>query len=153
MKGFIWQWASEPIGWPKQWYSSFPFSKVYTLPLLQEIDVRTCLHWPKEIQGGFLLLPKREKSKNSMQCLFCREWLQKQSSSPAATEAPLSSFPEGCSASQHGTSRALNCVCDHPCRISIYFWHPSARCVLKYKKKKPNRKYFAGLGTLENFPM
>ncbi|CAD7693952.1 unnamed protein product [Nyctereutes procyonoides] len=35
------------------------------------------------------------------------------------------------SASQPQTARALNCVCEHLCLISIYFVHPLAKCILR----------------------
>ena len=38
------------------------------------------------------------------------------------------------SVSQHQDTIALNCACEHTCFFSIYFVHPLARCVLRYRK-------------------
>ena len=42
--------------------------------------------------------------------------------------------PELHSASQYQATKALNCVCEHLCFISIYVVHLLARSVLKYQK-------------------
>ena len=43
-------------------------------------------------------------------------------------------LPKLHSAFQHQATRALNCICEHLCFISIYFVHLLARCVLRYQK-------------------
>ena len=45
---------------------------------------------------------------------------------------PPSSFPGN--HTQHQADRALNCVSERLCFISVYFVHPLARCVLKHHK-------------------
>ena len=89
-----------------------------------------------EIRKRFLFLQKKKKKGQKAKIVFsvcfpasccigsehsCRE------------RGPTKLLPwEPHSASKHQIVRALNCVCEHLCFISICFVHPLARCVLRY---------------------
>ena len=77
----------------------------------------------------FCFYKRKVKSKNSIQCWFCSELLQRQHAPWAVRVALPSPFPGNYT--QHQAVITLNCVCEHLCFISIYFVIPLARCVLR----------------------
>ena len=81
----------------------------------------------------FTFTKKRQKVKeSSIQHLFCSELLQRLLKSRVSRALLL---PQGLySASQHQATRALNCICERLCFISIYFVHLLARHVLRCQK-------------------
>ena len=118
--------------------------------LLQKTCISTCFCKPHETWRGFALLLENAKSENRVRCWFCRELLQRQQTM-SSERGPVQLFSQELhSASQHQAARALNCVSNHLCFISIDFAHLLARCVLRYHKSL--RSYFGGLGTLNIFP-
>lgn len=92
---------------------------------------------------------EKVKSRNSVQHLCCSELLQRRRAAEWQHQAPS---PEPHSAPQPRATRASNCVCEHLCFVSIYFWYLLARCVLWYQKSL--REVIFGVWECsEKFPM
>ena len=107
-------------------------SSLYTTLLLVKTYISSCFCQLKKIQGEFSFLPKKVRSENRIQCLFCSS-CYKGSGALSSESGPMKLLPwEPHSASQYQVARALGHVCKHLCFISAYFVHPSAGCVPRY---------------------
>lgn len=88
----------------------------------------------KRSRKNLCFYEKRRKAKRAFGVRFAAS-PYRGSVHPSSESGPSKLLPQELySASQYQAIRALKCVCEHLCFISIYCVHPLARCVLMYQK-------------------
>lgn len=99
----------------------------YNTSLLQKTYVSTCFTNQKKTEVDFCFQGKRQKVKNSIQCLFYGEPLQNGSTSQAVRATRPSSYP-GTEASISVSGHQSFKLWESLNFILIYVVHPLARC-------------------------
>ena len=116
------------------------FQKEYRCPLLFKSLLYTTSLLPtlvpvftngKKSEEDFSCYENKEKSRNSIRCLFCGRLLEA-TRTPSSESSPAKLLPrEPHSASLCQAITTLHCVWEHLCFTSVYFVYLLARCVLR----------------------